>query len=147
MATDRDRVGRFLPVFEHTHDPVTTAVVLVFAVATGLLAGWITADFGVRLPAFLAGAVGSAYLLYGRRTRRTVVAAGLYALAALFALAPLTFELATVLNVDEPLRHVLSVTDLYVVLAFWLLAAVPAVVGYRVATGPFLPRIRGLVSG
>lgn len=144
---DAGLTDRLFPVFDHTHDPVTTGLVVAFAAVTGLLAGWITADFGVRTLAFIVGAVGAAYLLYGQPTRRAVVAAGLYSVAALFAVAPFLFELGTAVNVDEPLRHVLSVTDLLVVAVFWVLAAVPAVIGYRVATGPFIPRIRGRVTG
>lgn len=135
--------GRFLPLFDHTHDPVTTAIVVAFAAVVGLLAGWIVADFDVRFLGFLVGAVGTGYLLYDQPTRRAVLAAGFYSLAALVAAIPIVYELALAANVDDPLRHVLSVTDLLFVLAFWLLAAVPALVGYRIATGPFLRRLRG----
>ena len=137
--------GRLLPLFDHTHDPVTTAVVVVFALLVGLLARWIVADFDVRLLGFLVGAVGTGYLLYGQPTRRAVLAAGCYSLAALVAAIPIAFELGLAASVDDPLRHVLSVTDLLFVLAFWLLAAVPGLVGYRISTGPFLPRLRGML--
>lgn len=135
--------GRVLPVFDHTHDPVTTAIVVAFAAVLGLLARWMVADFGVRSLGFLVGAVGTGYLLYRQPTRRSVVAAGCYSLAALVAAVPVVYELALAANVEDPLRHLLSVTDLLFVLAFWLLAALPALVGYRVATGPFLRRLRG----
>lgn len=138
-----DVTGRLGPVFDHTHDRVTTAIVVGFAAAVGLLAGWIVADFGVRSLGFIVGAVGSAYLLYRQPTRRAVLAAGFYSLAALVAVVPFVYELGLAANVDDPLRHLLSVTDLLLFLAFWLLAAVPALVGYRVATGPFLRRLRG----
>lgn len=145
MASDDQPEGvldRLLPVFDHTHDARTTAVVVVFAAVLGMLAGWLAADFGVRFPAFLVGAVGTGYLLYGRPTRRAVVAAGLYSLAALLAVAPLVYELGLIAGVDRPFRHVLSVADLLVVLLFWVIAAVPGAVGYRLATGPVLPRRR-----
>lgn len=136
-------IDRALPLFEHTHDPVTTAIVVAFAAAVGLLAGWITADFGARFPVFLVGAVGSGYLLYDQPTRRAVAAAGFYSVAALLAVAPVLYELHVLVAVDAPLRHVLSVADLLVFVVFWLLAAIPAVVGYRIATGSFLRRLRG----
>jgi len=145
MAGDDRRAGVLdgvLPLFDHTHDAVTTGVVVVFAAVLGLLAGWLAADFDVRFPAFVVGAVGTGYLLYGQPTRRAVLAAGLYSLAAVAAVAPLVYELGLVVSVDQPLRHVLSVADLLVVLSFWVVAAVPAVVGYRVASGPFLARVR-----
>ena len=134
---------RLFPVFEHTHDPVTTAIVVVFAALLGLLAGWIVADFGVRSLGFLVGAIGTGYLLYGQPTRRAVVAAGFYSLAALVAAVPVVYELGLAVNVEEPLQHLLSTTDLLLLVAFWLLAAVPALVGYRIAGGPFLARLRG----
>lgn len=135
-------VDQLLPVFDHTHDRVTTAVVVAFAAVIGLLAGWIVADFGVRSLGFLVGAVGTGYLLYGQPTRRAVLAAGSYSIAALVAAVPIVYELGLAVSVDDPLRHLASVTDLLFVLAFWLLAAIPAVVGYRVASGPFIERLR-----
>ena len=134
---------RLLPLFDHTHDPVTTAIVVAFSAVVGLLAGWIVADFDVRFLGFLVGAVGTGYLLYDQPTRRAVLAAGFYSLAALVAVVPIVYELGLAAGVDDPLRHVLSVTDLLFVLAFWLLAAVPALVGYRIGSGPFLRRLRG----
>lgn len=142
MATEGRLVDRVFPLFDHTHDAVTTLVVVVFAGFLGLLAGWLAADFGVRFVAFVVGAVGTGYLLYGQPTRRAVVAAGLYSIAGLLALAPVVYELGTVAAVSDPLAHVLSPSDLLVFVLFWLFAAVPAIIGYRVATGPFLPRLR-----
>jgi hypothetical protein len=145
MAGQDEAAGpmdRVFPLFDHTHDTVTTAIVVVFAAVVGLLAGWITADFGVRFPAFLVGAVGSGYLLYGQATRRAVLGAGFYSVAALLAAAPFAYELGTLVNVESPLQHLLSVADLLVFVVFWLLAAVPALVGYRIATGPFIERLR-----
>ena len=135
-------LDRLFPLFDHTHDAVTTAIVVVFAAVVGVLAGWITADFGVRFLAFLVGAVGSGYLLYGQATQRAVLAAGFYSVAVLLAAAPFAYELVTLVTVEAPLRHLLSVADLLVFVVFWLLAAVPALVGYRIASGPFLPRLR-----
>ena len=140
----RDRV---LPLFDHTHGPVTTALVVGFAAGLGLVAGWVTADFGVRFPAFVVAALGTGYLLYGQPTRRAVVAAGLYSLAAFLAVAPLLYELRLVVGVEAPLRHVLSLADLVVFVVFWVLAAVPALVANRVARGPFVPRVRARLGG
>jgi len=139
---DQSLLQGALPLFDHTHDTRTTAVVVAFAAVLGLLAGWLTADFGVRTPAFLVAAVGTGYLLYGQPTGRAVVAAGLYSLAALLAVAPFLYELGLVVNVDSPLRHVLSLADLLIFLFFWAIAALPALVGNRVANGPLLPRLR-----
>jgi len=133
---------RLLPLFEHTHDTLTTAIVVAFAAAVGLVAGWATADFGVRFPAFVVGAVGTGYLLYGQGTRRAVVAAGLYSVAALLAVAPLLYELFVVVSVSDPAAHVLSLADLILLLLGWIPAGLVALVAYRVATGPFVPRIR-----
>lgn len=143
MAEADGTLDRVFPLFDHTHDPVTTAIVVGFAAVLGLLAGWVTADFGVRFLAFLVGAVGTGYLLYGQATRRAVVAAGLYSVAALLAVAPLLYELSFVLGVEAPLRHVFSLGDILLVLVFWIVAAIPALVGYRITTGPFLARLRG----
>lgn len=136
-------LDRVFPLFDHTHDSGTTAIVVAFAAVVGFLAGWIVADFGVRFLGFLVGSVGSGYLLYGQPSRRAVAVAGFYSLAALLAAAPFAYELVTVLNVEAPLRHLLSVADLLVFLIFWMLAAIPAIVGYRIASGPFLRRLRG----
>lgn len=142
-----DRSARFVervgPVFDHTHDRATTAIVVAFTAVIGLLAGWIVADFGVRSLGSLVGAVGTGYLLYRQPTRRAVLAAGFYSLAALVAAIPIVYELGLAASVDEPLRHLVSVADLLLFLAFWLLAAIPALVGYRVSSGPFLRRLRG----
>lgn len=146
MATDGGVIDRVFPLFDHTHDALTTLVVVVFAALLGLVAGWVAADFGVRFVAFVVGAVGTGYLLYGQPTRRAVLAAGLYSLAGLLALAPIVYELGTVAAVSDPLAHVLSLSDLLVVLLFWLLAAVPAIVAYRIATGPFVPRLRARIG-
>lgn len=145
MAGDDRSAGvldRVFPLFDHTHDAGTTAVVVIFAAVLGLLAGWLAADFDVRFLAFLVGAVGTGYLLYGQPSRRAVLAAGFYSLAALLAIAPFVYELGLVVTVEAPLRHVLSVADLIVFVLFWVIAAVPAVIGYRISSGPFLTRLR-----
>ena len=138
----RGFADRVLPLFDHTHDSGTTAIVVAFAAVLGLLAGWLVADFGVRSLGFLVGAVGSGYLLYDQPTRRAVVAAGFYSLAALVAAVPVVYELGLVVAVDDPLRHLLGVADLLLFVAFWLLASVPALVGYRIESGPLLRRLR-----
>jgi hypothetical protein len=140
-------LDRLLPLFDHTHDMGTTALVVVFATVLGLVASWIAADFGVRLIAYVVGVVGTGYLLYGQPTRRAVLAAGFYSLAALLAIAPVFYELGLVVAVDQPLRHLLSVADLLVFVLFWIVAAVPALVANRIASGPFLARLRARLAG
>ncbi|MHB9286057.1 hypothetical protein ACKVMT_03345 [Halobacteriales archaeon Cl-PHB] len=143
MADATDAADRFRPLFDHTHDTLTTAIVVVSAALVGLLAGWVSADFGVRSLAFVVAAIATGYLLYGQPTRRAVVAGALYFVAAMVAVAPLLLELATVVNVSEPARHVMSPADLLLAVPFWLLATLVALLGYRVGTGPLLPRLRG----
>lgn len=131
---------------EPAHDTGTIAIIVLFAAIVGLIAGWLAADFGIRLPAYVVGAAGSGYLLYQQPSRRAVLAAGLYSVGAMIAVAPIVYELGVVATVDAPLRHVLGPSDLLLVLVFWLLAAVPAIVGYRLTSGPLLPRLRALVG-
>jgi hypothetical protein len=140
-------LDRVLPLFEHTHDTATTALVVVFAAILGMVAGWVAADFGARFLAFVVGAVGTGYLLYDQPTRRAILAAGLYSLAALLAVAPFLYELGLVLTVEAPLRHVLSPSDLVIFLVFWVVAAVPALVANRLAKGPFTSRFRRRLAG
>ncbi|MFC5971220.1 hypothetical protein ACFPYI_07735 [Halomarina salina] len=135
----RDRVGS---LFDRSHDAVTTGLVVVFALILGAFAAWLLADVLPRTVTFVLAAVGFGALFYSRGTRRSVVAFGLYALAALVALIPVVYELVLALNVADPLAHLVSATDLLFVLLFWVVALVPALVGYRVASGPFVPRIR-----
>lgn len=147
MATRDSLADRALPVFDHTHDAVTTGVVVAFAALLGAYASWMTADLGVRFVAFAAAALGVGYLLYSEPTRRTVVASGLYALATFVAATPFVYELSVLLSgrfvaAGSPLRHVLTATDLLFVLLFLVVAAVPALVAYRLTTGPFVPRLR-----
>lgn len=147
MAARDSLADRVLPLFDRTHGPLTTGLVVAFAAVLGLYASWLTADFGARTVAFAAAAVGVGYVLYGEPTRRAVVARGLYVLAAFVAATPFVYELSILLGggyagVGSPWQHVLSVTDLLFVLLFLVVAAVPALVAYRLTTGPFLPRIR-----
>lgn len=142
MATADSLVDRVFPLFEHTHDALTTGVVVVSAALLGLYASWTTADFGLRTPVFVVVALVLGYLLYGQDSRSRVVAGALYSLAALVALTPLLYELTVLLRAQNPLQHVLSVTDLLFVLLFWVVAAVPALAAYRLTTGPFAERLR-----
>ena len=146
MATEpalRDRLARAVG---DGHDTVTTAFVLLASVLLGAFVAWTSADLVGRLPAFTVGAVATAGLLYTRPTRRDVAATACYALAALLALVPLAYELPILLGTDAPLAHVLTTTDLILFLAFASLAAVPTVIGYRIATGPFVPRIHARLT-
>lgn len=137
-----DPKEHLFPLFDHVHDRGTTALVVVFAAGIGFLAGWVVADFGVRTPGFLVAALGTGYLLYDQPTRRNVLAAGLYSLAALLALVPVSYELGVLTTVDQPGRHIVASSDLVLLVAWWLVAAIPALAAYRVTTGPFLPRVR-----
>ncbi|WP_255196262.1 hypothetical protein [Halorarius litoreus] len=142
MATADSLVDRVFPLFDHTHDTVTTGVVVVSAAILGFYTSWMTADFRLRTPAFVVAALALGYLLYAQDSRRGVVAGALYSLAALVVLTPLLYELTILLRAANPLQHVLSVTDLVFVLLFWVVAAVPALVAYRLTTGPLLARLR-----
>jgi hypothetical protein len=147
MATRDSLADRVFPVFDHTHDALTTGLVVGFAALLGLYTSWMVADFGGRFLGFAAAALASGYALYDQTDRRAVVAGGLYALAVLLAFTPFLYELAFLVEsgragVGSPWRHVLSVADLALFVVFFALAAVPALAGYRLDTGPFLPRIR-----
>ena len=142
MATADSLVDRVFPLFDHTHDALTTGLVVVTAALLGLYTSWMTADFGIRTPAFVVAALALGYLLYRQESRRGVVAGALYSLAALVALTPLLYELTILLRAADPLQHVLSVTDLVFVLLFWVVAAVPALAASRLTTGPLLGRLR-----
>lgn len=142
VPTDDSTGEGLLPLFDHTHDTGTTAIVVVFAAVLGLLSGWITADFGVRSIVFVVGAVGTGYLLYAQPSRSAVLAAGFYSMAALLAAAPFLYELGLFVNVNDPIPHLLSLADLIVFVVFWVVAAVPALVANRIANGPLVPRLR-----
>jgi hypothetical protein len=137
MATRDSPLDRVLPLFDHTHDTVTTALVVGFAAGLAVVASWVVADFGVRFPAFAVAGIAVGYQLYRRDTRRDIVAGGLYMLAALVALTPIVMELhvLTVLGmrgVGSVSQHVLTVSDLVVTLLFFVVAAVPALLAFFV---------------
>jgi hypothetical protein len=140
MATRDSPLDRVLPLFDHTHDTVTTALVVAVATLLAVVASWVVADFGVRFPAFAVAAIGSAYWLYRLETRREIVAGGLYMLAALIALTPIAMELhiltvAEMEGVGSPTQHVLAVSDLLVTLLFLVIATVPAVAALLLQNG------------
>jgi hypothetical protein len=146
MATEpalRDRLAR---VVGDGHDAVTTTFVLLAAVALGRFVAWFAADIVGYQPAFAVGAIATAGILYTRRTRRRVLATTCYALAALVALVPLTYELTILIHTDTPLAHVLTTTDLILTLSFLTAATPIAVLGYRIATDPFIPRIHARLT-
>jgi hypothetical protein len=146
MATEpalRDRLARAIG---DGHDAATTTFVLLAAVALGSLLAWLAADLVGYGPAFAVGATATAGILYTRRTRRSVLATTCYALAALLALVPVTYELTVLLHTDTPLAHVLTTTDLILALIFLTAAALPALLGYRIATGPILPRLHARLT-
>jgi hypothetical protein len=142
MATEPGLSDRLAGAVGDGHDAATTAFVLVAALALGAFVSWTSADLVGRLPAFAVGALATAGVLYSRETTRDVIATAAYALAALVALAPVAYELPILLGTDAPLAHVLTTTDLLLFAVFLAVAAVPALVGYRIHTGPFLPRIQ-----
>jgi uncharacterized membrane protein YhfC len=142
MATADSLVDRVFPLFEHTHDTVTTGIVVLSAALLGQYASWAAADFGLRTPTFVVVAVALGYLLYRQDSRRGVVAGACYSLSALLAVTPLLYELTVLTRATRPLQHVLSVTDLLFVLLFWVVAAIPALVAYRVTNGPLLAPLR-----
>lgn len=142
MSTTDALRERFGAAFGASHDALTTGLVVAFALVLSVLATWVLADLLPRALVFVVAVVGFGAVLYGRSSRRGVVATGLYALAVLVAAIPVVYEVVLVLSTADPLAHLLSVTDLLFVGLFWLVALVPAVVGYRLASGPFLPRIR-----
>lgn len=142
MTNGDDPDTGILPLFDHTHDRGTTALVVA---ATGLLAlyaAWVAADFGARTATFVVAAVALGFLLYGQPSRRAVAAAALYSAGALVALTPLLYELLVVTAASDPLAHLLTFVDLVFLLAFWLIAAIPVLAASRLAGGPILPRIR-----
>lgn len=146
MATERSLRTRLGSVFGQSHDTATTALVVVGGLALATVAAWIGADVLPRGPLFAGAFTGFAVFLYSRDHRRDVLSTALYALAALIALAPLGYELPYVLGTSDAVAHVLTTTDLLLVVVFLVLAAVPALLGYRLQTGPFLPRVRDRVS-
>jgi biotin transporter BioY len=92
---------------------------------------------------FLVASVVTGYLLYRQPTRRAVIVAGLYSIAALVAVIPVVYQLRLAVTVQDPLRHLVSTTDLLLVVGFWVVAAVPALIGYRLDRGPILARRLG----
>lgn len=142
MATGDDlgeRVERAVP---EPHGAATTAGILVTAVVLGAFVAWMSADVLGRLPGFATGTLATAVGLYSQETTREIVAAACYALAVLVALVPIAYELPILRNTATPLAHLLTTTDLILFLAFLTLASPLAVLGYRIETGPFTPRIR-----
>lgn len=140
MATRDSPLDRVLPLFDHTHDTATTALVVGVATVLAVVASWVVADFGVRFPAFAVAAIGAAYWLYRLETRQEILAGGLYMLAALIALTPIVMELHLLTvtgmeGVGSATQHVLALSDLLVTLLFWVVAAVPAVAAYLLQHG------------
>ncbi len=145
MAT-RDSLP-LLPLFDHTHDSLTTGLVVASTGLLGAYASWLVADFGVRFPAFAVMALALGYLLYRQADRRGVLAGALYSLATLLLLTPFVYELAFVVEasragVGSPWAHVLSTADLRLFVLCCVLAAVTTLVAYRLTSGSFLARAR-----
>jgi hypothetical protein len=135
MATRNSPLDRVLPLFDHTHDTATTALVVGTATLLAVVASWVVADFGLRFPAFAVAAIGSAYWLYRLETRREILAGGLYMLAALIGLTPIAMELHVLTvtgmeGVGPAARHSLTISDLIVTLLFFAIAAIPATAAF-----------------
>jgi hypothetical protein len=127
-----------IPLFDHTHDALTTVAVVGFTALTAVWVSWLVADLGVRWPALALAAAGSGYLLYDRADGRSVLATGLYLVATLVVLTPIVFLVPILLSgsrpgFGSPTQFVLNVSDLQVFVVFLLVAAVPALVGYLVS--------------
>jgi hypothetical protein len=135
MATRNSPLDRVLPLFDHTHDTATTALVVGAATLLAVVASWVVADFGLRFPAFAVAAIGSAYWLYRLETRREILAGGLYMLAALIGLTPIAMELHVLTvtgmeGVGPAAQHSLTISDLIVTLLFFAIAAIPATAAF-----------------
>lgn len=141
MAVDARPLDRLRDVLGERHDAATTVGIGVGALALATVAAWLGGDVLPRTPLFVGALVAAVVFLYSAETRRAVVVSACYALAGLFVLAPVGYQLPYVLGTSEPLAHIVSTTDLLVVLAWWVLAAIMGLVGYRLATGPLLPRV------
>jgi hypothetical protein len=123
---------------EHRHPRETTAVVFAFAVLLAWYASWLTADLGLGTVAFVVVAVAGAYGLYRQPTRRAVVVAGLYGLAALLVSTPVFMNLPFVLSagaygISNPAAFTMRLADLVFLVVFVLLGAVPAGLAWRLS--------------
>ena len=67
------------------------------ALFIGGMAAWATAEIGLSLFAFLIAAVGSGYYLYQKPIPSAAIGTGLYVVAILMAITPISFYLPTVL--------------------------------------------------
>lgn len=118
--------------FEHVHDYPTRAIVLGFAVVWSVYAAWLLADLRLRTPAFVLVAVAGTYALYSRPTRRDVVIRGLYGLALFLLATPVVLSLSLFVlphgtgAISNPWAVSLTTGDLVFLVAFGLMAAVPA---------------------
>lgn len=114
---------------DHRHSAGTAALAVVFALLCGIYASWLLADFGLRWPVLIIALVGSGVLFYGQPTRNSVVALGLYCLAALLALTPVILNLVFVVDssrygVANPWPAVLTIADLVFLVVFVVFALV-----------------------
>lgn len=131
----RERAG-----MEYTHTPRTIVTIVAWAAVLGWYLSWLTADFGLRFPAFLLGTTGMAVVLYRQPTRRYVTVVSLYALAGLLVLTPVFMNLYFLLSAGEfgisnTAAFVVGLSDLIFLVAFAVLAAIPAVLARRLTPG------------
>lgn len=92
-ATDGSSTGRLRPA------SVGVAVVaVVFALVTGVLAAWATANLGVSAIAFVAVGLLVGYLLWTKPITMKAVAGGLYYTALVLVLVPVLFYTPTIVG-------------------------------------------------
>jgi hypothetical protein len=123
---------------EHRHSRTTTAIVLALAVLLAWYASWLAADLGLGTVAFVLVAAVGAYCLYRQPTRSRVLAAALYALAAMLALTPVFMNLpfhldAGAYGVENATAFTVRLADAIVLVVFLVLAAVPVAAARRLA--------------
>lgn len=119
---------------DHRHPPATAGLVVAGAMALGWFAAWLTADLGVGAVAFVLAALSAGYGLYRQPDRTAVLSTWAYAVAALLALTPVFLNLPFLLaaptyGIGDPAAFTLRLADAISLVAFLLLAAVPAAVG------------------
>lgn len=118
-------------------DPRHLAVVALGAVVLALYASWMAADLVARWLTIPLVVVIAGGLLYGRTSASDKLAFVGYALAALLALTPVLIILPDVLGdfTESPVEMALTVSNLLLVVAFALLAALVAYLAYRIDGG------------
>jgi prepilin signal peptidase PulO-like enzyme (type II secretory pathway) len=131
MASEQRRTTLEQFGVDHIHTPAATVGIVIFSVILGAYAGWITADFGLRVPVFVLVTIVVIAWLYRQRDGWEALTTGLYLLAALVVLTPILFDLAFVLDarrydISNVSGFVLTLSDLVFFLVFVLIALISA---------------------